>query len=61
VYDSVQEMLTKQNETITDDINNVSGTNIAELAVKLMEAQTIYNMALSMGSRILPPSLADYL
>lgn len=61
VYDSVQEMLTKQNEFITEDINKVSGTNIAELAVKLMEAQTIYNMALSMGGRILPPSLADYL
>lgn len=61
VYDSVSEMLTKQNETITEDINNVSGTNIAELAVRLMEAQTIYNMSLSMGSRILPPTLADYL
>lgn len=61
VYDSVQEMLTKQNETITNDINDVSATDVAELAVKLMQAQTIYNMSLSVGSRILPPSLADYL
>jgi len=26
-----------------------------------MAAQTIYNMSLSVGGRILPPSLADYL
>lgn len=61
VYDSVSQMLTKQSEGITQDINDVSGTDIAELAVKLMQAQTIYNMSLSVGSRILPPSLADYL
>ncbi|MBR3458626.1 MAG: hypothetical protein IKH16_10830 [Selenomonadaceae bacterium] len=61
VYDSVANMLDKQNEVITADINDVSGTDVAELAVRLMEAQTIYNMSLSVGSRILPPSLADYL
>lgn len=54
-------MLTTQSETITSDINDVSGTDIAELAVKLMEAQTIYNLSLSVGGRILPSSLADYL
>jgi flagellar hook-associated protein 3 FlgL len=54
-------MLTKQSESITQDINDVSATDVAELAVKLMQAQTIYNMSLSMGSRILPPTLADYL
>lgn len=61
VYDSVDSMLDKQNEAITSDLNDVSATDVAELAVKLMAAQTIYNMSLSVGSRILPPSLADYL
>ncbi|MBO6178903.1 MAG: hypothetical protein J6O04_07005 [Selenomonadaceae bacterium] len=61
VYDNVTQMLTKQNETITNDINDVSATDVAELAVRLMAAQTIYSMSLSVGSRILPPSLADYL
>lgn len=61
VYESVSTMLDKQNEIITGDINDVSGTDVAELAIRLMEAQTIYNMSLSVGSRILPPSLADYL
>ncbi len=61
VYNSVATMLDKQNEIITGDINDVSGTDVGLLAIKLMEAQTIYNMSLSVGSRILPPSLADYL
>ena len=61
VYDSVDQMLDKQSEVITSDINDVSATDVAELAVKLMAAQTIYNMSLSVGSRILPPTLADYL
>lgn len=61
VYSEVSSMLTTQSETITSDINDVSGTDIAELAVKLMEAQTIYNLSLSVGGRILPASLADYL
>lgn len=61
VYDSVAVMLDKQNEGITSDLNDVSATDVAELAVKLMAAQTIYNMSLSVGGRILPPSLADYL
>lgn len=61
VYEQVESMLTKQNAIITDDINNVSATDVAKLAVELMAAQTIYNMSLSVGSRILPPTLADYL
>lgn len=61
VYSEVSSMLTTQSETLTSDINDVSSTDVAELAVKLMEAQTIYNLALSVGGRILPSSLADYL
>jgi flagellar hook-associated protein 3 FlgL len=54
-------MLEKQNEAITEDISYVSDTDVAKLATQLMTMQTIYNLSLSMGSRILPPSLADYL
>ena len=61
VYDSVAEMLDNQKVTVTDDISKVSDTDVAELAVDLMEMQTIYNLSLSVGSRILPQSLADYL
>ncbi len=61
LYNSVQTMLTTQNEIITGDITNVSSTDVAKLAVQLMQEQTIYNMSLSLGARILPQSLADYL
>jgi flagellar hook-associated protein 3 FlgL len=54
-------MLTTQNEIITGDITDVSSTDVAKLAVQLMQEQTIYNMSLSLGARILPQSLADYL
>lgn len=61
LYNSVKTMLNTQNETITSDITDVSSTDVARLAVKLMQEQTIYNMSLSLGGRILPQSLADYL
>ncbi|MBQ9486854.1 MAG: flagellar hook-associated protein FlgL [Selenomonadaceae bacterium] len=61
LYEDVHNMLTSQNETITEDITNVSGVDVAELATRLMEMTSIYNMSLSMGGRILPVSLADYL
>jgi flagellar hook-associated protein 3 FlgL len=60
-YTDTQTMLTTQNQTITGDVTDVSGTDVAALAVKMMTAQTIYNMSLSVGSKILPPSLSDYL
>lgn len=61
LYNSVTTMLTTQNEIITGDITNTSSTDVAKLAVQLMQEQTIYNMSLSLGARILPQSLADYL
>lgn len=60
-YSDCQNMLQTQNETITQDITDVHSADIAQLSVALMQAQTIYNLSLSIGSRIIPPSLADYL
>lgn len=61
LYTSVKTMLGNQNELITSDVTNVSSTDVAKLSVKLMEYQTIYNMSLALGARILPQSLTDYL
>ncbi len=61
LYTSVTEMLDVQNENITQDLTDVSATDVAELAVNLMTQQTLYNLSLSMGGRIIPQSLADYL
>lgn len=61
LYTAVKDMLTTQGELITSDITDVSATDVAELAVKLMQENTVYNMSLSLGARILPQSLSDYL
>ena len=61
LYENVSSMLTNQGDTITEDITNVSSTDVAELATRLMEMTALYNMSLSIGGRILPVSLADYL
>ena len=61
LYDSTLSMLETQNDIITENITNVSSTDVAKLATDLMQAQTLYSMALSLGGRILPMSLADYL
>lgn len=61
LYDSFKTMLDKQEDNITDDITNVSATDVAQLAMDLMTQQMLYNLSLSMGGRILPQTLADYL
>ena len=61
LYNSVETMLENQADNITEDITNVSGADIAQLATKLMQMTTLYNLSLSLGGRILPQSLADYL
>ena len=61
LYEGVEKMLEVQGDNITEDITNVSGTDIAQLATQLMQMTTLYNLSLSMGGRILPQSLADYL
>lgn len=60
-YTAASDMLTTQDESITSDITDVSSTDVAKLATKLMEYQTIYSLSLSVGSKILPGTLADYL
>lgn len=61
LYTSVETMLDKQEDYITEDITKVSSIDVAELATRLMQMTAIYNMSLSIGGRILPVSLADYL
>ncbi len=61
VYTDCEEMLVTQSETILEDITTVHSTDVAKLAVEMMTAQTIYQLSLSVGSRVIPPTLADYL
>ena len=61
LYTDMKDILTDHKENITRDITDVSSTDVAELATKMMQQQTIMSMSLSMGARILPLSLVDYL
>ena len=61
LYTNVEDMLDNQSTIITGDITDLSGADVAQLATQLMELTTIYNLALSLGGRVLPQSLADYL
>lgn len=60
-YQATQSMLVTQNESITGNISDVASTDVAELATILMQYQTVYSLSMSVGSRILPGTLADYL
>ena len=61
LYTDMKDVLMNHQENITRDITDVSATDVAALATKMMQQQTIMSMSLSMGSRILPLSLVDYL
>ena len=61
VYKGMADILDDYAVSIQQDISDTNSTDVAKLAVQLMQASAIYNMSLSVGSRILPPTLTDYL
>ena len=61
ILENTLENVNAENTNITEDITNSSATNIPKLITDLQMAQTVYNLSLSVGSKIIPPSLADYL
>lgn len=61
LYNNANVMLERHADNITEEKNNVSGADIAQLATKLMQQTALYNLSLSLGGRILPQSLADYI
>ena len=61
VYKGMADILDDYAVAIKQDISDTNSTDVAKLAVQLMQASAIYNMSLSVGSRILPPTLTDYL
>lgn len=60
-YSNAIDTMQSKDVTIKDNINNVNGVNTAQVMTQLLTAQTIYNIAISMGKNILPKSIADYL
>jgi flagellar hook-associated protein 3 FlgL len=55
------DLLEKSNVQITGNISQMEDMNIADASIAFTIAQTTFNAALSMGSRILPMSLVDFL
>ena len=61
VYRDCQAMLTTQEEQVLGDITEIHSTDVSKLAVEMMAQQTVYNLSLNVGARILPQTLVDYL
>lgn len=61
VYKDCQAMLNTQNQQVLGDITEVHSTDVSKLAVDMMTLQTVYNLSLNVGARILPQTLTDYL
>ena len=57
-----QEAYTVMNEIMSGETSPTeNAAYLAALATKMMQQQTVMSMSLSMGARILPLSLVDYL
>ena len=61
VYSDCQAMLNTQSQQVLGDITEVHSTDVSKLAVDMMTLQTVYNLSLNVGARILPQTLTDYL
>lgn len=60
-YNMLESMMDSNNAVIQTDITNASAAKMDEVIVQLTTSDVIYRMSLSVSSKILPPSLADYL
>lgn len=60
-YALTQSMMEDKNTVIKGDISNASDAKVDEVITNLQMAEIVYRLSLSVGSKILPPSLSDYL
>ncbi len=60
-YEMTKSIFEDNNTVITGDISSVSDAKVDEVITDLQMAEIVYRLSLSVGSKILPPSLADYL
>lgn len=59
--DLTLDRLSTANTTITQQIADSGDTDVAKAIIQLKMEENVYQSALAVGSRIIPPSLADYL
>ncbi|MPL97845.1 hypothetical protein SDC9_44040 [bioreactor metagenome] len=60
-YEMAQNMLEKNNTIITGDLSANEDLDIPRAIIDFKNAENVYRMALSVGAKIMPPSLADFL
>ncbi len=60
-YAMMENMLNNDNTTITEALSKNEDLDIAKAIVDFKSSENVYNAALSMGSKIMPQSLVDFL
>jgi len=60
-YEMAQNMMLQDNTTISDNQSANDDLDIAKATIDFKNDQNVYNAALSVGAKIMPTSLVDYL
>lgn len=61
MYEQAQALLEKSNVTITDYVSANEDLDIAKAIVDYKTSESVYRAALSVGARLMPPSLVDFM
>ncbi|WP_371362988.1 hypothetical protein SRRS_39870 [Sporomusa rhizae] len=61
MYEQAQSLLERDNVVITGDVSANEDLDIPKAMVDFKTSESIYRTALSIGARLMPPSLADFL
>ena len=61
MYEQAQALLEKNNVIITSDVGANEDLDIAKAIIDFKTSESVYKAALSVGARLMPPSLVDFL
>jgi len=61
MYERAEAMLKKNNVTITEGLSANEDLDIAKATIDFKTSEAVYRAALSVGAKIMPPSLVDFL
>lgn len=61
MYEMSQNFLENNDTTITADLSANEDLDVPKAIIDFQNSQNVYRMALSVGAKVMPPSLADFL
>jgi flagellar hook-associated protein 3 FlgL len=61
MYEMAENMLTDNTQTITTDLAHAEDIDMAKAITDFNNAQSLYKAALSVGAKVIPPTLVDFL